>query len=95
MIGRRMKVTDDFKDTRGYWKLREELLNDTLCKTLFLRGFEPDVKSDYMMMMMTTVDVVTYRYRHFSTFCRLIFISLFMQIFDSILCYITLPPCSC
>jgi len=94
-----MKVTDDFKDTRGYWKLREELLNDTLWKTLFLRGFEPDVKSDYMMMMMmmmmTTVDVVTYRYRHFSTFCRLIFISLFMQIFDSILCYITLPPCSC
>jgi hypothetical protein len=38
--GRRSKlVLDDFKETRAYWKLKEEVLDLTLWRTGFGRGY--------------------------------------------------------
>jgi hypothetical protein len=40
--GRRYKqLLDDLKGTRGYWKLKEEALDDTLWGTHFQRGHGP------------------------------------------------------
>jgi hypothetical protein len=40
--GRRHKqLLDDLKETRGYSKLKEEVLDRTLWRTSFGRGFEP------------------------------------------------------
>jgi len=37
--GRRWKrLLDDVKETRGYWKLKEETLDCTVCRTHFGRG---------------------------------------------------------
>jgi hypothetical protein len=37
--GRRLKqIVDDFKETRGYWKLKEEALDRTVWRTGFGRG---------------------------------------------------------
>jgi hypothetical protein len=35
----RKKVLDDVKETRGYWKLKEEALDRTVCRTRFGRGY--------------------------------------------------------
>ena len=38
---RRKQLTDKFKETKGYWKLKEEALDRTVCRTGFGRGFGP------------------------------------------------------
>ena len=35
------QLLDDVKETRGYWKLKEEALDRTLCRTPFERGYGP------------------------------------------------------
>jgi type VI protein secretion system component VasF len=55
---RRMQLLNDLKETRRYWKLKEEALNRTLWKTHFGGGYRPVIKTDYMMMMMMGVVVV-------------------------------------
>jgi hypothetical protein len=38
--GRRCKqLLDDLKEKRGYWKLKEEALDHTLCRTCFGKGY--------------------------------------------------------
>jgi hypothetical protein len=40
--GRRCKqILDDLKETRGYWKLKEEALHRTLWRSRFGRGYAP------------------------------------------------------
>jgi hypothetical protein len=36
---RRKQLLDDLKETTGYWKLKAEAIDCTLCRTLFGRGF--------------------------------------------------------
>jgi hypothetical protein len=38
------KLLDDLKETRGYWKLKEEALDRTLWRTRFGRGYGPVVR---------------------------------------------------
>jgi hypothetical protein len=43
--GRRCKqLLDDLKEKRRYWKLKEEALDHTLCRTRFGRGYGPVVR---------------------------------------------------
>jgi hypothetical protein len=43
--GRRSKqLLDDLKETRGYWKLKEEALNRTLWRSRFGKGNGPVVR---------------------------------------------------
>jgi hypothetical protein len=43
--GRRCKqLLDDLKEKRRYWKLKEEALDRTLCRTRFARGYGPVVR---------------------------------------------------
>ena len=43
--GRRCKqLLDDPKGTRGYWKLKEEATDCTLCITCFGRGYGPVIR---------------------------------------------------
>jgi hypothetical protein len=50
---RREKLLDDFKEARGYWKLKEKSLDCTLWRTHFGKGYGPVVrKRDYWMTMM-------------------------------------------
>jgi len=40
--GRRLKqLLDDLKETRGYWKLKEEAIDLTVWRTCFGRGYGP------------------------------------------------------
>jgi len=40
--GRRSKqLLDDLKKARGYWKLKEEVLDRTVWRTCFRRGYGP------------------------------------------------------
>jgi len=34
----------EFKEARGYWKLKEEELDHALCRTRFERGYGPFVR---------------------------------------------------
>jgi hypothetical protein len=36
---RRRQLLDDREETRGYWKLKEEALNCTVCRPCFGRGY--------------------------------------------------------
>jgi hypothetical protein len=36
---RRKRLLDDFKETRGYWQLKEEALDRTLWRTRFGTGY--------------------------------------------------------
>jgi hypothetical protein len=38
---RRKQLVDDLKETRGYWKLKEEALDRTLGRSRFGRGYSP------------------------------------------------------
>jgi hypothetical protein len=38
---RRKQLLDELKETRGYWKLKEEALNRTMWRTRFGRGCGP------------------------------------------------------
>jgi hypothetical protein len=38
---RRKQLLDDLKETRGYWKLKEETLDRTQWGTRFERGYGP------------------------------------------------------
>jgi hypothetical protein len=38
---RRKQLLDDIKETRRYWKLKEEALDRTLWRTRFGRGYGP------------------------------------------------------
>ena len=40
----RKQLLHDFKETSGYWKLKEETLDHTLWKILFERGYGPVVR---------------------------------------------------
>jgi hypothetical protein len=40
---RRKQLLDDFKEKRGYWKLKEEALDRTMWRTRFGRGCGPVV----------------------------------------------------
>jgi hypothetical protein len=43
--GRRCKeLLDDLKETRGYWKLKEEALDRTRWRTRFRRGYGPVIR---------------------------------------------------
>ena len=43
--GRRLKqLLDKVKETRGYWKLKEEALDGSLWRTGFGRDYEPVVR---------------------------------------------------
>jgi len=46
---RRKQLLDGLKETRGYWKLKEEAQDSTLWTTRFGRGYGPVVKTDYRM----------------------------------------------
>ena len=41
---RRKQLLDELKETRGYWKLKEEALDRTLWRTRFGRGCRPVVR---------------------------------------------------
>jgi hypothetical protein len=41
---RRKRLLDNFKEERGYCKLKEEALDGTLWRTRFGRGYEPVVR---------------------------------------------------
>jgi hypothetical protein len=41
---RRKQLLDDLKEKRRYWKFKEELLDYTLWRTRFGRGYEPVVR---------------------------------------------------
>ena len=41
---RRRKLLDDLKDRRGYSHLKEEVLDRTMCRDRFGRGFGPVVR---------------------------------------------------
>jgi hypothetical protein len=40
--GRHKQLLDDLKERRGYWKLNEEVIDRTLWKSRFGRGYIPD-----------------------------------------------------
>jgi len=40
-LRRYKQLLDNLKEMRGYWKLKEEALNHTLCRTCFGRGYGP------------------------------------------------------
>jgi hypothetical protein len=40
---RRKQLLDDLKETRGYWKLKEEALDRTMCRSRFETGYGPVV----------------------------------------------------
>jgi hypothetical protein len=42
--GRRLKLLNDLKEIRRYWKLKEEALDRTLWRTRFGRGYGPVVR---------------------------------------------------
>ena len=43
--GRRLKqILDDFKETRGYWKLKEDVVDRILWRNRFGRGYGPVVR---------------------------------------------------
>ena len=42
--GRRNQLLDDFKETKGYWKLKREALESTLWRNRFRRGYGPVVR---------------------------------------------------
>jgi len=42
--GRRKQLLDDLKEKRGYWKVKEEVLDRTLWNTRFGRGCAPVVR---------------------------------------------------
>jgi hypothetical protein len=39
-----MQLPDDLKEKSAYWKLKEEALDHTLCRTRFRRGYGPVVR---------------------------------------------------
>jgi hypothetical protein len=41
ILGTRMQLLDDLKETRRYWKLKEEAQDRTLWRTQFGRGYGP------------------------------------------------------
>jgi hypothetical protein len=41
---RRKQLLDDFKEKRIFWKLKEDALDRTLCRTRFGRGYVPVVR---------------------------------------------------
>jgi hypothetical protein len=41
---RRKQLLDDLKETRGYWKLKEETLESSAWRTLIGRGCEPVIR---------------------------------------------------
>jgi hypothetical protein len=41
---RRKQLLDDRKEKRRYWKLKEEAIDRTLCRTRFGRGYGPVVR---------------------------------------------------
>jgi len=38
---RRKKILDDLKETKGYWKLKEEALDRSVLRSRFGRGYGP------------------------------------------------------
>jgi hypothetical protein len=46
---RRKKLLEDRKKKRGYWKLKEEALDLTVCRTRFERGYGLAVKTGHGM----------------------------------------------
>jgi hypothetical protein len=46
---RRKQLLDDLKETKEYWKLQEEVLDRTLWRTRFGRGYGSVVKTDDRM----------------------------------------------
>jgi hypothetical protein len=42
--GRRKQLLDYLKEKRGYWKVKEEVLDRTLWKTRFGKGYGPVVR---------------------------------------------------
>jgi hypothetical protein len=41
---RRKQLLDDLKENRRYWKLKEEALGRTVCRSGFERGYGPVVR---------------------------------------------------
>jgi hypothetical protein len=42
----RKQILYDLKETRGYWKLKEDALYSTLCRTRFRRDYGPVVRQN-------------------------------------------------
>ena len=42
-----MQLLDDLKETRGYWKLYEEAIDRSVCRTRFGRGYGPVIRQEY------------------------------------------------
>ena len=62
--GRRgKKLLDDLKDRRGYSHLKEEALDRSMWRDRFGRGFEPVLRQEYWMMMMTMMMILIYSVR--------------------------------
>jgi len=51
---RRKQLLGDLREERGYWKLKEEALGRTLCRTGFGRGCRPAVRLLDELMQLTT-----------------------------------------
>jgi len=53
---RKQQLLDDLKETTRHWKLKEEALDRTFCRTTSRlgRGYGPVVKTDYMTMNVIT-----------------------------------------
>jgi hypothetical protein len=46
---RRKQLLDNLKEKIRYWKLKEKVLDRTLWRTRFGRGYGPVIKTDYRM----------------------------------------------
>jgi hypothetical protein len=55
---KRKHILDDVKETTGYWKLKEEALDRTLCRTCFGRGYGPVIRQTVINGLKLTVVVL-------------------------------------
>jgi hypothetical protein len=55
---RRKQLLDDITEMRRYWKVKEETLDRTVWRTRFGRGYGPDIKTDYVIMIIIMIMIV-------------------------------------
>jgi hypothetical protein len=55
---RRMKLLNDLKERTGYWKLKEEALDRTLCRTQSGRAYGPVVKHHGMIILSCLLSIM-------------------------------------
>jgi hypothetical protein len=62
------QLLDDLKEKRGYWKLKEELLDCTLWRSRFGRGYGPVVRQTTEQMRVSGKTTFTHFIFSFQTF---------------------------